>query len=55
MKGVYEFRPNDITHPAFGDALRDAKGRGVKILAYDCKVTPDTIAFDTEIPINLDT
>ena len=55
MNGVYEFRPNDITHVGFGDALRDAERHGVKILAYDCRVTPDTIIFDKEIPINLDT
>ena len=26
MKGVTRFRPNDKTHPAFGDALREAAG-----------------------------
>ncbi len=55
MKGVYEFCPNDITHREFGDALREAEKNGVKILAYDCTVTPDTIAFDKEIPVKLDT
>ena len=55
MKGVTEFRPNDITHKAFGDALREAKSKGVKILAYDSVVTPDSIEVDMEICVNLDT
>ena len=55
MNGIKEFRPNDITHKAFGDALREAKIKGVKILAYDSVVTPDSIAIDKEIYVNLDT
>jgi sugar fermentation stimulation protein A len=55
MKGVTEFRPNDTTHKAFGDALREAKSKGVKILAYDSVVTPDSIEIDREICVNLDT
>ena len=55
MKGVYELRPNDITHKEFGDALREAEKSGVKILAFDCIVTPDTITFDKDISINLNT
>ena len=55
MKGVKEFRSNDITHKAFGDALREAKRKGVNILAYDSLVTPDSIEIDREIYINLDT
>ena len=55
MKGISEFRPNDKTHNAFGDALREAKSKGVKILAYDSVVTPDSIAIDKEIYVNLDT
>lgn len=55
MKGIKEFRPNDITHKAFGDALREAKSKGVKILAYDSVVTPDSIEIDREICVNLDT
>ncbi|MBR5144463.1 MAG: DNA/RNA nuclease SfsA, partial [Clostridia bacterium] len=42
MKGVAEFRPNDITHKAFGDALRHAAEQGVKIYAYDSIITPDS-------------
>ena len=55
MKGITEFRPNDTTHKSFGDALREAKSKGVKILAYDSVVTPDSIEVDREICVNLDT
>ncbi len=53
MKGTHTFRPNDATHKAFGDALRDAGAAGVHILAVDCKVTPDTVTADGYIPIEL--
>lgn len=53
MKGITEFRPNDVTHRAFGDALRLANERGVSILAYDCIVTPDSITVDQPIKVNL--
>lgn len=53
MKGVYLFKPNDITHKAFGDALRNADKKGVKVMAYDCRVTPDTIEIDKSIKISL--
>ncbi len=38
MKGITALRPNDETHKAFGDALRDAAAAGVNILAVDCVV-----------------
>ena len=53
MKGVTEFTPNDITHKAFGDALREAEKSGVKILAMDCKVNPNSIEIDKSVKINL--
>ncbi|MBR1823030.1 MAG: DNA/RNA nuclease SfsA [Ruminococcus sp.] len=51
MKGIREFRPNDDTHKEFGDTLRKAIASGVKCIAYDCIVTPDSILIDKEIPI----
>ena len=51
MKEVYEFRPNDITHPEFGDALREAEEAGIKLLAYDCIVTPDSMTIDKPVRI----
>lgn len=50
-KEIRELRPNDATHRAFGDALRLAEREGVKILAYDCIVTPDSMTIDKPIPI----
>ncbi|MBQ3527230.1 MAG: DNA/RNA nuclease SfsA [Clostridia bacterium] len=53
MKGVTHFRPNDEMHRAFGDALREADRAGVKILAMDCNIEPDTIEIDKEIKVIL--
>ena len=53
MKGVHTFTPNDSTHKAFGDALREAADAGVKILAYDCKVAPDEMCIDERIQVIL--
>ena len=33
MKGIKGFKPNNITHPAFGEALREASSGGVHVLA----------------------
>ncbi len=51
MKGVKVFKPNDNTHKAFGDALRKAYESGVRILAYDSIITPNSIRIDKEVPI----
>ena len=40
MKDVEYFVPNAEMHPEFAKALLDARRAGVKILAYDCEVTP---------------
>ena len=51
MKGVKYFTPNRKTHAAFAEALRNAKEQGVNILAYDCKVTKDSIELANEVPV----
>lgn len=51
MKPVKVFKPNDNTHKAFGDALRKAYESGVRILAYDSIVTPNSIKIDKEVKI----
>jgi len=51
MKGVKYFTPNMVTHAAFGEALRNARKQGVRILAYDCKVTKDSIEIAQEVPV----
>ncbi len=43
MEDVKYFTPNNLTHKAFGDTLKLAKDKGVEILAFDCKVTKDSI------------
>ncbi len=53
MKGIRAFRPNDHTHPAFGDALREAHAAGVKIIAMDCIVTPDSLTIDSPVAFAL--
>jgi sugar fermentation stimulation protein A len=53
MKGVSELEPNDRTQPAFREAMREAWGKGVRILAYDSIVTEDTITLDQEVAVIL--
>ncbi len=62
MKGITALRPNDETHRAFGDALREADAAGVRILAVDCTVkaapTEDgtlslSVTADRPIPVEL--
>ena len=53
MKGIFKFCPNDITHKAFGDALRTAADNGVKILAVDCVVQEDSIEADKNVEVSL--
>ena len=53
MKGITTFSPNDLTHPAFGTALRNAAAHGVLIKAIDCIVTPDSMTPDKEIKVEL--
>lgn len=43
MEGVKEVLPNVETHKEFGEALRMAKGAGVKVCFLQCKVTTDTL------------
>lgn len=49
MKEVHIMKPNDATHKAFGDALRDAIKAGVKAFAVDCIITPDEMKIDSFI------
>ena len=53
MKGVTHFVPNLATHPEFAEALKNAKKQGVKILCYDCKVTPDELVLDKEVKVQV--
>lgn len=53
MKEIRQFEPNDRTHQAFGDALREAKKHGVSILAYDCVVTRDSMRLDSPVKVQI--
>jgi len=46
MNNINSFTPNDETHKELGEALRFAKHSGVKIMAYECDVSPDCIKFN---------
>ncbi len=53
MEGIRSVAPNDETHPAFGAALREAAERGVRVCAWDCAVTPESIAIRRPVPVIL--
>ena len=53
MKGCKYFTPNRETHADFADALKKAKAAGVKIIAVECEVAPDSLAAAGEIEIRL--
>ena len=53
MEGMHSMAPNDLTHPAFGAALREAAAEGVRVCAWDCAVTPDTLAIQQPVPVLL--
>lgn len=53
MKGPTRFSPNDATHQAFGDALREAQRAGVGLIALDCIVTPDSVTAQNLIEVCL--
>ncbi|MBR4862469.1 MAG: DNA/RNA nuclease SfsA [Firmicutes bacterium] len=53
MEGMRLFMPNDDTHPAFGDALREASAAGVDVLAYQCHVTEDTLEVTEPVAVQL--
>lgn len=54
MKDVKYIHPNDVTDPAFGDALRAAAKAGVQVLAVDCAVTPDSMEIKDFVNVQLD-
>lgn len=54
MKDVRYFTPNTDTHPEFAEALKEAEAAGVKILAYDCHVEPDSIRIGDPVPVVLE-
>lgn len=53
MQGALYLEPNDRTQPEFGQALRQARQCGVRLLALDCIVTPDSITAREPVEIRL--
>lgn len=53
MEGMRCVSPNDETHPAFGQALREAAAAGVRVRACECRVMPDSLTAHREIPVIL--
>jgi sugar fermentation stimulation protein A len=53
MKDVLYFTPNDKTHKAFGDALRNAASAGVDVLAIDCAITENSIVAKDFVDVRL--
>jgi len=53
MKDVLYFAPNDVTHKAFGDALRVASDQGVNIIAIDTWVTENSISAGDYVDVRL--
>lgn len=53
MEDVAFFSPNDRTHPAFGQALRAAAAAGVRVLALDCRVAPDSLEIGRPVEVRL--
>lgn len=54
MQDVDFFAPNSEMHPAFAEALQRAAKAGVRVLAYDCFVTPDTMEIRNPVPVILE-
>jgi len=53
MEQVEYFAPNCDMHPAFAEALCAAAQAGVEILAYDCRVTPQSMMINHPVPVVL--
>lgn len=53
MKQVRYFTPNEDTHPEFCAVLREAAEAGVKILAYDCLVTKNSLSLSDPVEVHL--
>lgn len=51
--GAKYFTPNIKTHPEFGEALKVAVEKGVKVLCYTCKITPHILEIDKTVEIKL--
>ncbi len=53
MEDVVFLHPNTATDPAFAKALAEAAEAGVKIMAMECKVTPDSMEIRKPVEVRL--
>ena len=53
MEDVIRFEPNGVTDPIFSDTLKEAKDSGVNVLAYTCRVTPDSLELSDPVEVLL--
>ncbi len=53
MENVRWFEPNRETHPAFAEALLEAREAGVQLHAFSCRVTEDSIPPLAPVEIKL--
>lgn len=53
MENVRYFTPHVERDPKFAQALYEASQKGVKILAYECKVTKNTLSLTREVPVRI--
>ncbi len=53
MENVDYFTPAWDKHKAFGDALVEAEKKGVKVLAYDCKVSEDEVRISGQVEVRI--
>ena len=53
MDDVLYFEPNRATDPDFADALKEARDAGVTILAYTCRVEPDSMVLAVPVEVRI--
>ncbi len=53
MRGVKYFTPNTRMHAAFAEALAVAASAGVKVVALDCYVQPDSMVIRELVPVEI--
>lgn len=51
MENIRYFTPHVARDPKFAKALYEASQKGVTILAYECKVTENTLHITKEVPV----
>ena len=55
MEAAKYFTPNAVTYPEFAQALAWASEQGVRVLAYNCLVTEDSMEIRHPVPVRLET